>query len=135
MLGKRKRETRILHRSEETPSLDINAQEKHRHLFRQYLESQFEPLPEASKNLGGGSQNEDEFDTSSNADSLSDWEGLSDEGSVHRIEIIEHREKQESTQPADDEQHAKAFMVRFADELGAQILITCSQECETARTR
>jgi hypothetical protein len=111
MIGKRKRETRVMTRSDEHPALDA-APTQDQDIFRQYFESQFEPLQEASLKLNATLERGDSPDTSSDAASISEWAGLSDEDSLAPIEVIEYGEKKEFTDSADDMKHAKAFMVR-----------------------
>ncbi len=109
MIGKRKRRTRRIVRSEEARSLVI-AQTQDRDIFRQYFESQFEPLQEAFTQADESSQIPHNLGASSDTASLSDWDGLSEEDSTPGVEIIEHgREK--VTTSIDDAQHARQFMV------------------------
>ncbi len=109
MIGKRKRETRRIVRSEEAQSLVI-AQTQDRDIFRHYFESQFEPLQEVCTQIDGSSKFPDNLGASSDAASLSDWDGLSEEDSTPGVEIIEHG-KEEATMSVDDGQHTKEFMV------------------------
>lgn len=108
MIGKRKRETRRIVRSDEASSLRA-AQAPDRDIFRQCFETHFEPLQEASTNGDESPGSGDDSHTLSDAASLSDWEGLSGEESIPPVEIIEHGK--ESTHLADDVQQSKAFMV------------------------
>jgi hypothetical protein len=112
MIGKRKRETQVITRSEELLPLDA-APTQDQDIFRQYFESQFEPLQEASLKLNAPLERGDSLDTLSDAASISEWAGLSDEDSLIPIEVIEYGEAKEATDSADDMKHAKAFMVRL----------------------
>jgi len=110
MIGKRKRETRRITRTDEasssttlrSPDLDI---------FKQHFETRFEPLQEESMNEIGSSRTSDDLDTSSDAASLSDWGGLSSGEPIPPVEVIEHGK--ESTDLIDHVHQPKAFMVRL----------------------
>jgi hypothetical protein len=111
MIGKRKRETRRITRTDEAsssttprpPDLDI---------FKQYFETRFESLEGESTKEDGSSRNSDDLDTSSDAASLSDWDGLSSGEPIPPVEVIEHGK--ESTDVIDHIHQPKAFMVRLA---------------------
>lgn len=135
MVGKRKRETRVVARSEEASILDA-AQIEERDVIRQYFESQFEPLEEASTNVKKSLKSGNTLDGQSDDLSLSDWEGFSGEESTSLIEIIDHGEKdKESTHLMDDVWDAKLFMVGSHMCQMPQILISHIQGYETARSR
>jgi hypothetical protein len=112
MIGKRKRETRRIIRSDEASSLNT-LQSPDLDIFRRYFEIRFEPLQEACTKEAGSSRTGDDLDASSDAASLSDWDGLPGEGPVPPVEIIEHGK--ESTHLTDHVQQPKAFMVRLVD--------------------
>ncbi len=134
MIGKRKRETQVIARAEEVSSSNAG-QTQDRDIFRQYFEIQFEPLQEVSTAEDGWSGSGDKFDASSDAASLSDWNGLSDAESIPPVEIIEYGEKMESTNSGGEEQHVKAFMVGCQMDREQYVLIIRRQECETASLR
>lgn len=112
MIGKRKRENRVLTRSEEG-SFNNTTHSRDTHdgdIFRQYFENQFEPLETTFTIVHDDSISGDSDDDSSHAASLSDWGGLSGDESIPPVEIIEYGEK-EKTDSADDVQGKKSFMV------------------------
>lgn len=108
MIGKRKREARRTARTVDAQSLVIT-QTRDRDIFRRYFESRFEPLQEVCTHVDGSLKNSDDLGTSSDAASLSDWDGLSEGDSTPGIEIIEHRKREPSTSANDG--YAKKFMV------------------------
>jgi hypothetical protein len=111
MIGKRKRDAQVVARLERTA--EQNTAPAHASdLFRQYFESQFEPLQELSTNVNESVQSDEDDYVSSEGASLSDWEGLSGDESIPQVEVIEFGEKQESSRLTDDLQLARAFMVR-----------------------
>lgn len=112
MIGKRKRHARVMVRSEESPTLG-NGENQDEDVFRRYFERQFEPLQKPFTNVNQHSENKDDFDNTSNAASLSDWEGLSAKDSIPSVEVVEYEEKKESLRTDDRVQDAKAFMVSF----------------------
>ena len=109
MIGKRKRETQVVVRTEQATSSN-DAQTQDRYIFRQFFESHFETLQPSTNLNESAEEGEDDLGTSSDALSVSDWEGLSDE-EISAIEIIEHDQKKDPTFPAGAMQHDKAFMV------------------------
>lgn len=111
MNGKRKRDGQRVARIQEVFSQDT-APAHTSDVFRQYFESQFEPLREFSKDLKAISDGDRDKYISSDSASVSDWNGLSEDESTPQVEIISFGEKQESPRSSDDLQHAKAFMVR-----------------------
>jgi hypothetical protein len=110
MTGKRKPEIQVITRSDEGRWSD-NAQNEALDAFRQHFESQFEPLHDASVHTIHFSEIGDNVETSSDATSISDWEGFLDEESTPTVEIIKHEEEKDLAHANDDLEHAKAFMV------------------------
>jgi hypothetical protein len=108
MIGKRKRETRRITRTDQTSSSttlgspDLN-------IFKKYFETRFEPLQGETTKEVGSPRTSDDLDTSSDAASLSDWDGLSSGEPIPPVEVVEHGK--ESIDLVDQVQQAKAFMV------------------------
>ncbi|RDL39313.1 Uncharacterized protein BP5553_03653 [Venustampulla echinocandica] len=108
-LGKRKRSAAVVSKSEEdqrssSPGSDsslLDAQE----IFRRHFESQFKPLPVVQK---APAAIEDGPDNLSDANSESEWDGISEAGEG-AVEVIEHSDAQ-SHMAAMPKEELKAFM-------------------------
>ena len=129
MIGKRKRETRRIVRSEEAQSLVVD-QIQDRDIFRQYFESQFEPLQEVCTHKDRSLEVPKDLEIPSDAATISDWDGLSEEDPTPGVKIIEHG-KGNALTSVDDGQHAKAFMVGLMIDQNRPMLISL-QEFKTA---
>jgi len=117
MLGKRKRDTRIVSRRnteaeqyESNATLAVDSND----IFRRHFEATFTPLPESQPDQDTDGEKDDGDD--SNAESeVSEWSGLSESGGdLPVVEVVNHAIAESGI---DDEVHRarlKAFMVRLS---------------------
>ena len=116
MVGKRKRDTSVVWRSEKfeesPPPPPGNAQD----VFRKYFEAQFQPLEQfarrGSDDDSPSSAEDDDDKDNEDLDSNSDWDGLSEADSdENQVEVVEHKEVRITPEDMMDKKARKAFMV------------------------
>ena len=112
MLGKRKRETRVVSRREK-PTKEPRSIPDLNSIFRKHFEESFAPLPETSSNLDEHiDERVDSSEDSIEDSEVSDWSGLSDSDNDQVVvEVIDHTLPQNDHEI--DRAQKKAFMVRL----------------------
>lgn len=112
MLGKRKRDVRIVRREERDPVTDTKSPGPD--LFRKYFETSYEPLPELARTTQSPLAKDVERASEGSSDNVSEassWDGLADDDSLPAVHVVDHRS--ELTMDGDPERGTefKSFMV------------------------
>lgn len=116
MIGKRKRETTVFHREEQASA--ATSDRPRAELFRKYFEARFEPLPQSTTTTSNPAKNESQESIETDEQSEdSSWEGLPEDASPPRVDVVEHQSQDVSIKDLERPFEFKSFMVPRLSEI------------------
>jgi hypothetical protein len=131
-LGKRKREFTVI-RKKKPAERPEDKGSTHHDLFKDYFESQFQPLPAEEQEAEHVSRQQTPDESEISGSDESEWEGLSENGpSDSSIQIVEHGNSASTLSSGNNSAEQKFFMVSaMIHHHSAKADV--SQECQTPK--